>query len=78
MLEALITDFKEPYARAKFVTHRTLNTASFLALRAELGKLESGKISNIVIIYGDPLADIRELCNVELVIRGGRVFVDKR
>ncbi len=44
----------------------------------EIGTLESGKLADIVIIDGDPLADIADLANVEVVIQGGRVVVDNR
>ena len=34
--------------------------------------------ADIVIIDGDPLADILDLANVAVVIQGGRVVVDNR
>jgi len=56
----------------------TRNAAMYLNLGDELGTLESGKIADIVIIDGDPLADIMTLANVKVVIQSGRVAVDNR
>ena len=50
----------------------------FLDLSGELGTLEAGKLTDIVIIDGDSLTDISDLANVAVVIKGGRVVVDNR
>ncbi len=60
------------------ITTLTRNAAIFLGLGDELGTLEPGKIADMVVIDGDPLADISDLANVKIVIQGGRVVVDKR
>ena len=46
--------------------------------RSDLGTIEAGKTADLVILGGDPLADIDALLDVEVVIKGGRVVVDKR
>lgn len=56
----------------------TRNAAEFLNLSAELGTLEPGKIADVLIVDGDPLADISKLANVRVVILGGDVVVDNR
>lgn len=56
----------------------TRNAAAFLDLSDEIGTLEPGKVADIVIIGGDPLADVHDLAHVEIVIRDGRVVVDNR
>ena len=56
----------------------TRNAAIFLGLDDQLGTIESGKIADIVLIDGDPLADISALDNARVVIQGGRIVVDKR
>ena len=63
---------------AEIITTLTRNGAAFLDLSDELGTLEPGKLADIVIINGDPLADISDLSNVEIVIQGGRIVVDNR
>jgi imidazolonepropionase-like amidohydrolase len=60
------------------ITTLTRNAAVYLGLGDELGTLESGKIADLILIDGDPLADISDLTNVEVVIQGGRVVVDNR
>lgn len=54
------------------------NTAAFINRSEDLGTLETGKIADIVLVDGDPLDVIFELLDVEVVIQGGRIVVDKR
>ncbi len=54
------------------------NTAAFLNMSDDLGTLEPGKIADIVIVDGDPLDLIFDLLNVEIVVQGGKIVVDKR
>lgn len=63
---------------AEIITTLTRNGAAFLDLSDEMGTLEPGKLADIVIIDGDPLADISDLSNVKIVIQGGRIVVDNR
>jgi hypothetical protein len=44
----------------------------------EIGTLEPGKAADIVLLDGDPLADISDLACVRVVIQGGRVVMDDR
>jgi imidazolonepropionase-like amidohydrolase len=55
----------------------TSNAAVFLD-RSDIGSLEPGKMADMVIVDGDPLADIANLGNIEIVIQSGRVVVDNR
>jgi imidazolonepropionase-like amidohydrolase len=43
----------------------------------DVGTLEAGKIADIIILDGDPMADIRALSNVSVVIQGGVVAVSR-
>ncbi|MCZ0951988.1 MAG: amidohydrolase family protein [Rhodospirillaceae bacterium] len=56
----------------------TRNAAEFLNLGEELGTLEAGKYADMVILDGDPLADISQLANVAVVVQAGRIVVDAR
>ena len=56
----------------------TLNAARFLDMGDELGSLEQGKHADIVVLDGDPLADIGVLDKVKLVIKAGEIVVDNR
>jgi len=56
----------------------TPNAASYLGLSHEIGTLEPGKLADIVILDGDPMMDISNLANVKLVVKAGRIVVDRR
>jgi len=62
----------------EIIVSLTSNAAKFLGLEDELGTLEPGKIADIVIIDGNPLADITNLERVRIVIQSGRIVVDRR
>ncbi len=63
---------------AEIITALTHNAAIYLDLSDEIGSLEPGKLADIVIIDGDPIANISDLTNVEVVIQGGQIVVDNR
>ena len=56
----------------------TGNAAVHLNLSEEIGTLEVGKVADILLVSGDPLADVADLANVVLVLKDGRIVVDKR
>lgn len=49
----------------------TAGGALALGLSLQTGTLEAGKLADFVVIDGDPLQDIRELRQIEAVVRGG-------
>jgi imidazolonepropionase-like amidohydrolase len=53
----------------------TRNAAIAVGRGADLGTLEAGKVADIVILGGDPLADEGALLDVDVVIKGGKVVV---
>jgi Tol biopolymer transport system component/imidazolonepropionase-like amidohydrolase len=52
----------------------TVNTAQLLNADADLGTLEVGKLADLVIVEGDPLADIKAARRVRTVIKNGKVY----
>ncbi|MCC5867971.1 MAG: PD40 domain-containing protein [Gammaproteobacteria bacterium] len=52
----------------------TLDAAWVLGAAGSLGSVSAGKLADLVIVRGDPLADIRALEQVRAVISGGRYF----
>jgi imidazolonepropionase-like amidohydrolase len=52
----------------------TINGARALGVDALLGSIEPGKLADVFVVRGDPLADIRNTRNVRLVIRAGVVY----
>jgi imidazolonepropionase-like amidohydrolase len=51
----------------------TLNCARFLGRDDDLGSIEAGKIADLVLVDGDPVADINNLKRISAVIKGGEV-----
>ncbi len=52
----------------------TLDAAAYIGLDAEIGSLEPGKMADLVIIDGDPLADIRQSEKVIYTMVNGRLY----
>ena len=51
----------------------TINAADLLGLSEQVGTLEKGKAGDFIAVKGDPLADIRVLLDVPVVVKGGAV-----
>lgn len=56
----------------------TRNAALFLELEDQIGTIEPGKVADLVIVNGNPIADIHDLARVQVVIQEGVVVVDNR
>jgi imidazolonepropionase-like amidohydrolase len=54
------------------------NTASYIQRGDDLGELSAGKLADIILLDGDPLAGYWEWLTTQVVIKEGRVVVDKR
>ncbi len=52
----------------------TLDGARYLGMDAELGSLEAGKLADVIVIDGNPLADISVSQNVTYTLVGGRLY----
>ena len=52
----------------------TIWAAEAVGVSKDLGSVEPGKLADLVIVRGDPLANIRDALNVEQVIRNGEVL----
>ncbi len=55
----------------------TRDAARVLLARDDLGTLEPGKLADIIIVDGDPVANLDALSNVKVVIKGGEVMVER-
>jgi len=51
----------------------TVNTAALLNASADLGTIEVSKLADMVVVTGDPLADIRNARKVKQVIKNGEL-----
>jgi len=54
------------------------NTASYIQMGDQLGTLEPGKLADIVLLDGDPLEGYWNWLKAKVVIKGGKIVVDKR
>jgi imidazolonepropionase-like amidohydrolase len=54
------------------------NTASYIEMSDQLGTLETGKLADIVVVDGNPLAGYWNMLNTKLTIKGGVIVSDQR
>ncbi len=52
----------------------TIWAAETVGVSNDLGSIEPGKLADLVIVQGDPLANIRDALNVQQVIKNGQVM----
>jgi hypothetical protein len=55
-----------------------INTATWLGMQDQIGTLAPGKRADIVLLDGDPFADFYNLLKTRVVLKDGKVVVDKR
>jgi len=56
----------------------TRNAAQALGREKDVGAIAPGRYGDIIAVDGDPLADIRQLEDVDVVIKGGKVMKNER
>lgn len=54
------------------------NTASYIQTGDKIGELAPGKIADVILRDGDPLEGYWNWLKTKVVIKGGKVVVDKR
>ncbi len=54
----------------------TRNAAAHIGRLDDLGTLEPGKLADLIVVDGDPTADIGAIRHVRLVVKGGKVVVE--
>jgi Amidohydrolase family len=73
MHEALAMDVEAGVPPMAAIQSATLNVAKAFKRDKDYGSVEPGKIADLSIIDGDPLADIWMTQNVKMVIMGGKI-----
>jgi len=56
----------------------TRNAAAVIGRSKDIGTLEQGKLADLIVVDGDPLAHVEDLLKVKTVIKEGQIVVDKR
>ncbi len=54
------------------------NTAKYLDMEDQLGTLEAGKLADIVLLDGNPLEGYWNWLKAKVVVKGGKVVIEKR
>jgi imidazolonepropionase-like amidohydrolase len=62
------------FTPAEVLVASTRNSAMAIGRETELGTLEVGKLADIIVVAGDPLADIHAMDDVSVVVRDGEVI----
>ncbi len=67
------------FVEAGLTPYQTLQTATIAAAQAigvdkDLGTIESGKLADLVIVNGDPLKNIKDAWNTEIVFKNGNLY----
>jgi len=55
-----------------------INTATYLNMQDQIGSIEPGKLADIILLDGNPLENIYPMLKTKVVVKGGKVVVDKR
>jgi len=60
--------------------HRIIgpNAARFVGMSDQIGTLETGKLADIILLDGDPTKNIYEMLKTKVVLKEGKIVVDKR
>jgi imidazolonepropionase-like amidohydrolase len=58
----------------QIIVAATKNGARSCNMENELGTLEAGKLADVLVVDGDPLADIHALTNAHLILREGKAI----
>ena len=60
--------------------HRIIgpNAARYVGMADQIGTLETGKLADIILLDGDPTLNIYGMLKTKVVLKEGRVVVDKR
>ncbi len=66
------------FSEAEVIRMATGNTSRFPMLPEGLGRIAPGSVADLLLLRGDPLADIGLLTSPIVVVKDGRIVVDKR
>lgn len=76
-LKQELTALNAFFSRQDIIEMLTKNAAAAIGRSEDLGTIEAGKLADLVLIDGNPLADLYDLLDVVLVVRDGRIVIDR-
>jgi hypothetical protein len=62
------------FSPAEALQAGTLESARLNQVEDKLGSIEPGKLADMVVVRGDPLAHVMDVLNVDIVIKDGHIF----
>jgi hypothetical protein len=62
------------YTRAEVLRMATLDMARYLGQDQSTGSIEAGKLADFFLVAGDPVADLKTLKNIRMVVKDGTVY----
>ena len=78
VLEHELKSYSVMFSMADIIRIMGPNTAEYLHMSDQIGTLEPGKLADILLLDGNPLDGIQYMLNTKLVLKAGKVVVDKR
>ena len=69
------------FSPAEIIMAATKTNSELMLMSDRIGTLEKGKLADVILVKGDPLDDIRIMCdagNIKMVIQDGRIVKDIR
>jgi imidazolonepropionase-like amidohydrolase len=78
VLEHELKSFSVMFSMADIFQIMGPNSASYIGMADKIGTLEVGKYGDITLVQGDPRENIYPMLNTVVVLKEGKVVVDKR
>lgn len=78
VLEHELKSFSLVFSMADIHRIIGINAARYVGMADQIGTLEAGKLADILLIDGNPTLNIYEMLKTKVVLKEGRVVVDKR
>jgi imidazolonepropionase-like amidohydrolase len=78
VLEHELKSFSVMFSMADIFQIMGPNSANYIGMADKIGTLEVGKYGDITLVQGDPRENIYPLLNTTVVLKEGKVVVDKR
>ena len=77
-LEHELKSFNMMFSMKDMIRIMGPNTTSYLGMSDQLGTLEAGKLADIILLDGDPLEGYWNWLKTRVVVKDGKVVIDKR